>query len=46
MPGAELGDELGTVFGRVDGKSAGNNEERLRKFADGELFSGALESVK
>ena len=42
MVGAELGDEVGRVFGGVDGEGAGNDEEGLGEFADGELFAGAL----
>jgi len=40
--GADLGDEVGGVFGGVDGEGAGDDEEGLREFADGELFAGAL----
>ena len=42
MVGAELGDEVGGVFGGVDGEGAGDDEEGLGEFADGELFAGAL----
>ena len=40
MVGAELGDEVGGVFCGVNGEGAGDDEEGLREFADGELFAG------
>ena len=42
MVGAELGDEVGGVFGGVDSEGAGDDEEGLGEFADGKLFAGAL----
>ncbi len=39
MVRAELSDEIGRVFGGVDGEGAGDNEEGLGEFADGELFA-------
>lgn len=42
MDGAELGDEVGGIFCCVDGEGAGDDEEGLGEFADGELFAGAL----
>ena len=35
-----MGDEVGGVFGGVDGEGARDDEERLGEFADGELFPG------
>jgi len=40
--GAELGDKVGGVFGGVDGEGAGDDEEGLGEFANGELFTRAL----
>jgi hypothetical protein len=39
---AELGDELGAVFGCVDGEGLWDYEEGGGEFADCELFAGAL----
>ena len=41
MVGAELGDEVGGVFCCVDGEGAGDDEEGLGEFANGELFPGS-----
>lgn len=43
MVGSKFGDEVGRVFGGVDGERLGDNEESGGEFGDGELFSGALE---
>ena len=42
MHGAEFGNEVGGVFGGVYGEGAGDYEEGLGEFTDGELFAGAL----
>lgn len=38
----ELGDEVGRVFGGIDGKGLRDGEEGRGEFGDGKLFSGAL----
>lgn len=42
MDGAQARDEVGGVFGGVEGEGAGDDEQGLGEFADGELFAGAL----
>jgi hypothetical protein len=42
MADSQLGNELGGVFGCVDGQRLGSDKERLGKFANGELLAGAL----
>lgn len=43
VAGAQLRDELGTVFRCVDGERSRNYEEGGREGADGELFARALD---
>jgi hypothetical protein len=42
MAHAKLCDELRRVFSCIDSERLRNDKERLSKFADGKLFSGAL----
>jgi hypothetical protein len=42
VTGAEVGDELGGILGRVDCERLGNGEESLREGSDGQLLTGAL----